>query len=152
MSHPGSQRLASQLSVFIAACLLVTLARAADPAQQGLLDADAERVAALLAADTGRLGRLFAEQLSYVHTTGALDGKAALLGKIKAGELVFQSIQPHDVVAHVYGSAGVVTGTAELHVLNAHQPRVLSLRFTATYVQHDGHWQLAAYQSTQLAD
>jgi hypothetical protein len=98
----------------------------------------------------GRLGRLFADELTYVHTTGAVDGKPQLLGKIKSGELVFQQIKTQDVVARPYGTAGVVTGTAELHVINAHQPKVLSLRYTATYVQHEGHWQLVAYHSTQL--
>jgi hypothetical protein len=134
----------------IVAGSFMALAQAAGTAQQALLAVDAERVAAFLAADPVRLGRLLADDLTYGHTTGELDDKAQLLGKLKSGELVYQSITTRDVVARAYGTAGVVTGTAALHVLNAHQPRDVRLRYTATYVLRDGHWQLVAYQSTPL--
>jgi hypothetical protein len=54
------------------------------------------------------------------------------------------------VAARPYGTAGVVTGVADVHVLNAHKPLVLALRYTATYALHEGHWQLVAYESTLL--
>jgi hypothetical protein len=136
--------------VFLGALSFLTMAHAADPLQQALLDADAARIKAQIGADEAALRHLLSEDLTYVHTTGALDGKAQLMDKIKSGALVYQQILTRDVVARSYGPAGVVTGLAELHVLNAHQPRTLSTRYTATYVQRDGRWQLVAYQSTQL--
>jgi hypothetical protein len=145
-----SARLPSWALAVILASSLVATAGAAGTAQQELLDADGARVAALLASDAGALGRLFSDEVTYVHTTGLLDGKTQLLGKLKSGELVFQSIKTQDVVARPYGSAGVVTGTAELHVLNAHRPLTLLLRYTATYIHREGRWQLVAYQSTPL--
>jgi len=150
-----SQRLASRLLVFIAAFSFVALAHmglahAAGSAQQALLDIDAERAAAFQTADVGRIARLLSDDLTYVHTTGIIDGKPSLLGKIKSGDLTYQSVKTQDVVARPYGTAGIVTGTAELHVLSAHQPKVIMLRYTATYVLHDGRWQLVAYQSTPL--
>jgi hypothetical protein len=142
--------LARALAFLIALSFILT-ARAADPLQQALLDADSARTHAFVGADAATVERLLGEELTYVHSTGEVDGKPQLLGKIKAGGLVYQSIRTHDVVAHSYGTAGVVTGVAELQVLNAHQPRSLSLRYTAIYVQREGRWQLVAYQSTTLS-
>jgi ketosteroid isomerase-like protein len=131
-----------------ALCFLLT-AHAAQP-QQALLAADMARIQALLASDLPALERLLADDLTYVHTTAEADSKGRLLGKIRSGELVYQGITTHEVAARAYGTAGVVTGLAELHVLKEHQPRTLSTRYTATYIQHGGQWQLVAYQSTQL--
>jgi hypothetical protein len=143
-------RLPSWALAIILVSSFVATAGAAGTAQQALLDADGARVAALLASDAGALGRLFSDEMTYVHTSGVVDGKSQLLGKLKSGELIFESIKTQDVVARPYGAAGVVTGTAELHVQNAHRPLTLLLRYTATYIHRDGRWQLVAYQSTQL--
>jgi hypothetical protein len=144
-----SVRLPSHALAFFAALSFMLTALAVEP-QQELLIADADRIQAMLANNVPALERLLADELTYVHTTGEADGKAQLLGRIKSGALVYQGIITHEVVARVYGPAGVVTGLAELHVLKDRQPRSLPTRYTATYVLRGGRWQLVAYQSTQL--
>jgi hypothetical protein len=115
---------------------------------EALLEADAARVAAMVAGNDAALEKLFAEDMTYVHSSGVLHNKKQLLDALRSGQLHFDSIVTDEVRARAYGIAGIVTGTAQLQVKSGEKSASLSLRYTATYVHVIGHWQLAAYEST----
>jgi hypothetical protein len=114
--------------------------------------AEAERCAAMVAADVSALDRLLGEELLYGHTGGARDSKADYLGKFRAGELRYPTMSSTPVAAKVYGDTvllwiesrgSVITPvmTKDMHsrtlcvwqrrgdavVLVAHQPTVMPL-------------------------
>jgi hypothetical protein len=124
------------------------------PGAEGeLLRAEALRQRALVDADLPALQRLLADELRFVHSNGRADTKPALLDALGAGRLDYVSARARDVVARVYGDAGVVAGSTVLEVRAAGAPsQPLRNVFTAVYARRDGAWRLVAYQSTRAPD
>ena len=139
-----------------ALCLLVCLgtavadARSATDSAVTLRRADAERLTAMVAADRPALERLLAPELSYAHSSGSVQDRAALLEALGSGALRYTAIRTGEVVARAYGATGVVVATAEFDVIANGTPRSLALGYTATYLKRGGRWQLLAYRSTAL--
>ena len=125
-------------------------ARAGDTAD--LIAADAARTTAMVSGDMAALDRLLGDELTYVHSTGALDSKPRLLEELRTHELRYRSIASREAQARVYGDAGVIVGIATMQVEKGAMSRALTLRYTASYVMRQGRWQLVAYQSTLLPD
>ncbi|PKB61942.1 MAG: hypothetical protein BZY79_01020, partial [SAR202 cluster bacterium Casp-Chloro-G4] len=80
--------------------------------EQTLIDLDASRMNAMVGGDVTTLNALLADELSYFHSSARVDTKQSLIGGMEVGATTFDSITPADVEARVYGSSGVVTGTA----------------------------------------
>jgi uncharacterized protein (TIGR02246 family) len=114
-------------------------------------EADARRVEALLANDIDAVDRLFADELTYVHSNGHLDTKETFLNGLRSGASRYLAMEMSDVEVRAYGAAAVLTAkfTARVRVGGDREvnptPRVL-----AVYVKRDGRWQMAAWQSTTL--
>jgi hypothetical protein len=139
--------------LWLALLLLVAgVATAGTPADRDLIAADAARVRALVAADVEVLGRVLADDVSYGHTNGRMQGKHELLEWLQSGRLRYRSLATEDVAARAYGCAGVVTGKAVLQGEYQGQALAFGLRYTATYARRHDHWVLVAYQSVRLPD
>jgi ketosteroid isomerase-like protein len=121
-------------------------------AEAAVRTADTRRFQAMVGRDRQALEGLLADDLTYTHSTGQLESKAQLLELISSGALVYRSIEPEEVAVRVYGDAAVVTGRALIRVENRGQALVLPVRFTSVYVNRDGLWRLAAWQSTRLPE
>ena len=138
----------------LAGLLLLTVpvlrATASDSSGGALLAADSARNAALVSADAAALERVFADELSYVHSTGVTMGKAAMLGALGSHRIRYVAITTGDVAVRDYGCTGVVTAAATLNVEAGERPASIQVRYTATYVRRDERWQLVAYQSTAV--
>src|SRR5579862_7320231 len=116
--------------------------QAAPATSNTLLQADTARVQAMVASDYSTLDRLLADDLTYVHSTGQSQSKSELMSSLRSGDLRYQSITPADVKARIYGSAGVVTATANMQVGGGGKSVSVSLRYTATYIHEAGEWRL----------
>jgi ketosteroid isomerase-like protein len=113
---------------------------------------EARRQQASVDADVPALAELLGDELRFVHASGNVATKAALIESLRSGRVDYVSIRAHDVEARVYGDAGVVTGAAELEVRAGGGPvQTLANLFTAVYARRDGVWRLVAYQSTPSA-
>jgi ketosteroid isomerase-like protein len=137
----------------VAVLLLVAApgaARAAQSAAETVLELDARRVRAMVAGDVAALDRIFDADLVYTHTSGRVDGKEDLIGKIRSGALKYVSMACRDTRARVAGAAVIVTGKADLEVAAEGKGLAFSMVFTAFYIEKDGRWQMTAYQSTRL--
>ena len=120
--------------------------------EQTLIDLDASRMNAMVAGDVATLNAILADDLSYCHSSASVDTKQSLIEGIQCGATTFDSIQPADVEARVYGSSGVVTGTARFNVSTRNGKLDFGVRFIDVWVQKDGGWQMVAWQSTRLPD
>lgn len=125
-------------------------APAAATADEAVRAADAARIKAFMAADRTALQSLLGEDLTYAHSSGRLDGKAAIIDAITSGKTQYHSIAPEDVAVRLYGDVAVLTGRAAVNVTNDGQLLDLKLRFISVYVKRDGRWQFVAWQSTRL--
>lgn len=140
-------------SACLAIALTVTAVAAAPDttaADAAVRAADAARIKATTTNDFPALEAILADDLTYTHSSGVTDTKAQFLTALKTGRSRYTSITPQDVVVRVYGLAAVVTGRAAVSVVVDGKPSDIQLRFTSVYVQRDGRWQFAAWQSTRL--
>ena len=106
-----------------------------------------ERLAAMVAADTDTLDRILADDLSYVHTTAAIDTKESLTGGLASGRLNYESITPTaERAVRTYSDSAIVRGGAHVHVNGNH----FSLEYTVVYVNNDDNWQMTSWHATRL--
>ena len=120
--------------------------------EQTLIDLDARRMKAMTDGDVATLKAILADDLSYFHSSAKVDTKKSLIEGMESGVTSFDPIEPADVEARVYGSSGVVTGTAQFKVSTRGQKLEFGVRFTDVWVQMDGDWRMVAWQSTKLSD
>ncbi len=113
---------------------------------------DGERMRAMVDGDLETLGRILADDLTYVHTSAAVDTKASIMGSIGDGSLNYGKMAARNVLVRSRGDAAVVTGEADVEVVSGGNDLKFSLRFTDVYVNGDGGWQMVAWQSTRLPE
>lgn len=129
----------------------------AHPASEGqaakeIREAQKQRFAAMVAGDREALRRILADDLTYTHTNGWEETKAAFLSTLASGGLAYLSIQPEDVNVRVYGPVGVVTGRSEMRVRSGDRELSFAIRFLEVHAKQDGGWKLVAWQSTRLPE
>jgi ketosteroid isomerase-like protein len=125
----------------------------AKPPKAGASDvvkaAEMARFEAAQKVDLETLAKLLADDLTYTHSTGRLETKAAFLESLKTGKLQFKTIEPADLQVRVFGTTAVINGTAKMSVVNEGQAKDIALRFTDVWVNHAGRWQMVAWQSSK---
>ena len=111
---------------------------------------DLKRFELAVAGDVDGLAKLLADDLTYTHSSGALDDKSKFLESLKSGKLKYTSIEPSDVQARAYGSTAVVIGQVKVALVSGGQPKDMVLRFLDVWTKRAGKWQMVAWQSTKL--
>ena len=111
---------------------------------------DAERMGAMVAGDLEALGRILADDLTYVHTSAAIDTKQSILESIGNGNLNYRKMAARDVQVRDYGDSAILRGQADVEVRSGGNDLTFSLEFTNVYVNGDDGWQMVAWQSTRL--
>lgn len=102
--------------------------------------------------DMGVWSPLVDERFTYVHSRSNVETKAELVTAFENGRR-YRSWEIESLEERGYDGCAVLNGVAQLGVGPAEQGAVLDIRFTATLVPGgDSGWQLAALQSTRLAD
>lgn len=115
-----------------------------------VLAAENARADALVRADYDAVERLLADDLTYTHSTAALDTKAAFLESLRSGRLRYQQIQHEDPKVRVYGDIAIINSTVRILAVNRGQENRNHLRVTIVYAKRDGRWQMVAWQSTRM--
>ncbi len=123
-----------------------------DPAESELRDADAKRMAAMVAGDTKALAPLLAPNLTYVHSSGEMENREHFLETIGSGRLDYVFMVPSDVrVRFLWDKAAVITGKADVKLVAGGKENALALIFTSVWSKSaEGAWQMVAWQSTRL--
>ena len=109
-----------------------------------------QRYEAMIRGDLVTLSVVLSEDLTYTHTTGVLDTKAQFIAALASGQLKYESITPEGFEVRVYGTAGIVTGTAQMDIRVRGEEARFRIRYTAVYIRRDDRWQMVAWQSTRL--
>ena len=111
---------------------------------------DQKRFEAMTKNDLDTLGTLLADDLTYHHSNGAADAKAAYIETLRSGKTRYHTIEPSDVKVRVYGNTAIVTGLAKLSFTADGKPVNTTLRYTDVWVQKGKAWQMVSWQSTRL--
>jgi len=139
--------------LLVAACALfshVAGAQADSASVRQVLATEDRRFVAMVQADTGALAHLLAPDLTYTHTDGAQNTRAALLQLVGSGALRYASITPEARDVRVVGPSAVVTGRSAMRVEASGQAYAFRIRYLAVYRRSALGWQLIAWQSTRL--
>jgi len=147
----GPLLLAGLVALVAAAPVFAQPATLADGLKAAVLRADETRLYALLAADIGALDDMLAPDCLYVHSNGAVQTKAQLLGALQSGRFKYAALRYTAAPqVRLYGSeAAVVTGPMQIEVrLPDGQTLKPALVVTAVYAMLNDRWQLVSYQST----
>ncbi len=113
-----------------------------------ILDLEDRRLAAMVAADVETLDGILADDLSYVHTTAAIDTKESLTSGLASGRLDYESITPSGRAVRTHGDCALVRGQAHVHVNGNH----FTLEFSVVYVKPGDDWQMTAWHATRLPE
>jgi len=110
-----------------------------------------QRFDAMVKGDTLLLESMLAEDLTYTHTTGAVDSKAGFLESLASGKLRYLAFKPDGVEVRLFGEAtAVVTGRIDARVVANGKEASFRARYTSVYTKRHGRWLLAAWQATRL--
>lgn len=128
--------------------LVVAGPAAAQPGGEAAVRAvEDRRIKALIDDDFATLEEIFADDLTYTHSSAVMDGKAAYMAALRSGRTKYETIDRGPATVRVYGDAAVMTGTAVIGLRG--RADKLPLRYTLVYVQKNGRWQMVAWQSTR---
>jgi ketosteroid isomerase-like protein len=106
---------------------------------------------AMVDGDRKILDKLAAEQLSYGHSSGAVDDKKTFVEKIASGNSDFLSIEISEQTISVSGKTAIVR-----HILNAKthdmgkEPADIKLRIILVWQKQNRQWKLLARQAVKI--
>ena len=132
-----------------AAVLLFTLCAFAADAPDAVRDAASGWTQAAVKQDSTGLQKYLADDLQYAHAGGQTQNKEQYISAVTKGPARYESFTFSDVNVRFYGKAAVLTGFVDVKMVGRDSFRVRTLQ---VYTEKDGHWQMAAHQSTRLAN
>ena len=124
-----------------------------DAVKDELKKMETERSEAVIKGDTATLDKTTTDDYVLTDVNGkASHGKAAMIERIKSGDIKITSNKLDDLAVYVYGNAAVVTGTSTVTgTMAGHSVNDQQLRFTRLWVKRNGRWMSAAFQQTAVA-
>ena len=108
--------------------------------------------AAQFAADAKTLDGLCAPELSYSHSDGRVEDKAAFVANATDGKTKFLSLAYQDVSVRVVGDAAIVRfhWVAESESIPEGKKSNTNLAILMNWQKQDGEWRLLSRASTKL--
>jgi Domain of unknown function (DUF4440) len=126
----------------------------AEAAAKQVLATENARTAALDCSDVAALGRIMADDDTYIHASGKIDTKASYLAAIRSGQLRYISWQPVGLHVRVLGNgdSAVLNGEYRVRVTDSRmqkKPFNVDILVLSVYARRGGRWQQVAWQSTR---
>jgi len=97
-------------------------------------------------ANIDALNRILSDDLSYVHTSAAIDTKESFTSALASGKLNYESIVSSNSAVRLYGDTALITGNADVRV----NGNAFLLQFTNVYIKKDAGWQMVSWHATRL--
>lgn len=121
-------------------------------AEREVLQANEAFDAAIVSRDAAAYGRIVADEFVFTDFKGAVFNKAQEIEKLKTRKIKFVSGKSDDVRVKIYGKTAIVTGRFKAEIIGEGKNYSFAERYTAVFVKRSGRWQLAAEQSTEIAE
>lgn len=136
------------VAALLAAALALPARAHAQSAEQAVRQVEDRRIKALVDDDVATLEAIFADDLTYTHSSAAVDTKASYIAALRSGKTKYESVDRQPSTVRVYGDVAVMTGEALVGLRG--RAEKLALRYTLVYVKQGGQWRMVAWQSTRL--
>lgn len=124
---------------------------AASADSAAVLAAEDARFAAMVTENPEAMRRYFAEDLSYVHSTGRVVNREQLIDEMQNGKLRYLAMAPSERhVAFVGPDAAFVRGQVQIEATAGAEPVEFQARYLAIYARNGSDWRLHAWQALRL--
>ena len=131
--------------------IVAGLGMAADKSAEAVKAAEKAWASATAAGNEATLKQVLADDLTYTHSTGETDSKAAFIDNLKTGVRKYHKVNHESMDVRLYGNAAVLTATAQVETSQkGGNVNPAHLRFIHLWVLQKGNWQLVAHQSLRL--
>jgi len=106
---------------------------------------------ALLSRNLDSLDSILTDDFLMVDLlAGSEITKPMLLAAVGSSQVKFEAIDPVESKVRIYSTAAVIVGRTEMRFRTGESSFTFSSRYTHVFVLHDGGWQLASAQGTQI--
>lgn len=116
--------------------------------EQALLEADAQRRAAMVRGDADALGEVLDEALIWTHSSGKTDTRRSFLEGLASGVVEYLALETAEVSVirrgEVFVCHGLLLGRASRDGIE----KSLKNRFLSVWVNDGGRFRMLAWQST----
>lgn len=116
-----------------------------------ILALEKKRVAAMVNKDIPTLSSILADDLTYTHSGGRTDSKAAFVALIAGPDNRYLGVDYSNTEVITNGNAVIVRGIAQIRLGAGPRGPATSypVIFTDVYMQRNGAWQMVAWHATR---
>ena len=107
-------------------------------------------VKALEDGDTARLRTMTVKDLTYGHSSGAVQDREAFLKALSDGSSDFVKISVSDQRIHVFGNTAVVRQVFSASTNDYGKPGNVQLKIVLVFQKQKGHWMLLTRQAVKF--
>ncbi len=118
--------------------------------EKAIADAGNQLNQGLINRDVKGLDELVAPELSYGHSSGAIEDKAAFLKAVATGPVKYISINLTNQTIQVNGDNAITRHTQDLDLVNNGTPTKLKIGNLLVWHKYNGKWKLVAKQGFRL--
>ncbi|NJQ14645.1 nuclear transport factor 2 family protein [Streptomyces bohaiensis] len=116
--------------------------------EQAVRELEGRRFRAIMEGDLAAFRNLAHPDLTYTHSSGALDTLESFLEKCESAYFVYHRIDHVTGSATVVGDTAVVVGDMRVDMTAGGTRRELSNRSLGVWVRMEGKWRILAHQAT----
>jgi ketosteroid isomerase-like protein len=132
------------ISVFAVALSAATIDPKGDKEVLAAMDAFKE---AMTHKDGAALGKLLADDLTYVHSAGQVQTKAEVIQSIVSGKTIVERMDYSDTSVRFYGKTALVRGRVDLYHSST---TIVHMNVLHVWIRSPQGWQMVARQATRL--
>lgn len=114
------------------------------------LRAEDARYTAQTTNDFATMERMFAQDLVYIHSSGAVDDKGSYIESMRSGTVKYRAMRRSDIKVRTYGCLAIITGNAEFDITAKSEEVSVQLRFHSVWVKRGQAVQFVSWQSTRV--
>ena len=131
-------------------CPLSSLAQTAQLTAESVLAFERARFEATRTSDVAKLRQMLADDLTWVHSSGKRQNKAAYIRDLETSQTSYKSITVEESSARLFGTIAVTTGLARYDAISDGRPMLVRAYHTAMYRFTNNRWQVVAWQATRV--
>ena len=130
--------------------MTVSMTLAQDVTEEKKLEDAVEQLrVAMIEGNKTELERLAAEELSYGHSSGYVEGKTEFVEKLVSKQSDFVSIQLSNQKITVLGNTAFVRHDLSADTNDNGKPGKVNLHILIVWQKQDGHWRMIARQAVK---
>jgi ketosteroid isomerase-like protein len=139
-----------KITIILVASIITINIYAQDKKQSSVAKAVENLKAAMISGDRSALENIAADQLSYGHSSGAVDNKTVFVEKIASGQSDFVTIDLSEQTISVSKKTAIVRHVLKAKTNDGGKPGEVNLRVLLIWQKQGGGWKLLARQAVRI--